>query len=378
LDLDLGVLDAFGNLDFLLAGEQRHLAHLLEIHPDGVVEDVEFLVGLEVLRRRRSSSIALLVLVAVHLGGVDDVELHVAEPLHDGLDVIRIDEVVGQDLVDVVEGEVVLLLGELDEFADLFLATVHSTATGRPRSRGAEYSRGSSSGQGFVAESRVLRRWPARGFAAWLRVPAGDWPPVCAAKPSSEPHTRTDSWGSGSEQCRQPHLRFRGERGQKCRQRSGVAGGEFGREDAGQQFAVGDVPQLLLPRAGSHPVARGGVLEREQAKLAHRQVAGRLRTGRGLFLRSGGPLGRVAFASGAIPGTPPTAARFSPRLWRPPSRGARGCSPGRPRTRSPRQSARARCCLRDRFRRRSGRSGNRKNRARRRSVPGTPRPRGCG
>jgi hypothetical protein len=118
--LDLGVLDAFGNLDFLLAGEQRDLAHLLEIHADRVVEDVEFLVGLEVLVVA-AVVVALLVLVAVHLGGVDDVELHVAEPLHDGLDVVGIDEVVGQDLVDVVVGQVVLLLGELDQFADFFL-----------------------------------------------------------------------------------------------------------------------------------------------------------------------------------------------------------------------------------------------------------------
>ena len=42
----LGVLDALGNFDFLLAGEQRDLAHLLEVHPDRIVEDVELRVGL--------------------------------------------------------------------------------------------------------------------------------------------------------------------------------------------------------------------------------------------------------------------------------------------------------------------------------------------
>jgi hypothetical protein len=93
---------------------------LLEIHPDRVVEDVELLVGLEVLVIA-AVVIALLVLVAVHFGGVDDVELHVAEALHDGLDIIGIDEVVGENVVDVVEGQVVLFLGEFDEFADLLL-----------------------------------------------------------------------------------------------------------------------------------------------------------------------------------------------------------------------------------------------------------------
>jgi TRAP-type mannitol/chloroaromatic compound transport system permease large subunit len=65
--------------------------------------------------------VALFVFEAVDLRGVDDIELHVAEAFHDGLDVIGIDEVVRQDLVDVVVGEVFLLLGELDELADLFL-----------------------------------------------------------------------------------------------------------------------------------------------------------------------------------------------------------------------------------------------------------------
>ena len=37
----LRFLDAFGNLDFLLPGQQRHLAHLLEIHPHRVIERVQ-------------------------------------------------------------------------------------------------------------------------------------------------------------------------------------------------------------------------------------------------------------------------------------------------------------------------------------------------
>jgi hypothetical protein len=49
LDPDFGILDAFGNFDFLLAGEQGDLAHLLEIHADGIVEDIEAAVGLLVL-----------------------------------------------------------------------------------------------------------------------------------------------------------------------------------------------------------------------------------------------------------------------------------------------------------------------------------------
>ena len=40
-DLIFGFLDPLGNLHFLLARQQRHLAHLLEIHPHRVIENVE-------------------------------------------------------------------------------------------------------------------------------------------------------------------------------------------------------------------------------------------------------------------------------------------------------------------------------------------------
>ena len=68
-----------------------------------------------------SSDCRLLVLEAIDLGGVDDVELHVAEAIEDRFHVGGIDEVLGEDLVDVVVSEIVLLLGELDELAHLLL-----------------------------------------------------------------------------------------------------------------------------------------------------------------------------------------------------------------------------------------------------------------
>ena len=117
---DFRVFDALGNFHFLFAGEQGDLAHLLEIHADRVIEDVEFLVCLEFLLLA-AIVVAFLILESVDFRGVDDVELHVAQALHDRLDIVRIDKVVGEDLVDVVVGQVFLFLGELDEFADLFL-----------------------------------------------------------------------------------------------------------------------------------------------------------------------------------------------------------------------------------------------------------------
>lgn len=94
------------------------MPHLLEIHPNGVVEDVEFLIfrfllGVEIA--------TLAVLKTIDFGGVDDVELHLAETIQDGADVIFLNEVFREDFVNIVVGEIFLLLGQLDEFADLFL-----------------------------------------------------------------------------------------------------------------------------------------------------------------------------------------------------------------------------------------------------------------
>ena len=63
---DLGIFDALGNFDLLLTGQQRHLPHLLEVHPHRIIEDIQpargvalFLVGFLLL---------LLVLLAFLLG----------------------------------------------------------------------------------------------------------------------------------------------------------------------------------------------------------------------------------------------------------------------------------------------------------------------
>ena len=71
LDLVFGVFDAFGDLHLLFARQQRHLAHLLEIHPDRIVQDVQPRLLVFLFR--------LGLLDAVHLRLVDDFDLQVAE-----------------------------------------------------------------------------------------------------------------------------------------------------------------------------------------------------------------------------------------------------------------------------------------------------------
>ena len=116
--------------------------HLLEVHADGVVEDVEaatgfaFLVVVLVLLLVVVLLVFLVVgfgvrllfllevLVAVNIRGFDDVELHRAQAGLDGFDQVGIVDAVGQGLVEVVPSEVALFLGELDEFANFLLRLV--------------------------------------------------------------------------------------------------------------------------------------------------------------------------------------------------------------------------------------------------------------
>ena len=121
---DLRFLDAFGNLDFLFARQQRHLAHLLEIHPHRVIEDVElrfrffFFFFLGVL---------LSVFVTVDLGRFDDVDLHPPEPGQDSIELVGVADIGRQRFVQIIEGEIALLLRQLDQLAN---ARLHIGARG--------------------------------------------------------------------------------------------------------------------------------------------------------------------------------------------------------------------------------------------------------
>jgi hypothetical protein len=106
----VGFLDALGDGDFLLAGEEGDLAHLLEVHADGIVEDVE------------AGAVLLFLVVggfdAVHLGLVHDFDIEAAELDVDGVEFLGGDDVLGEGVVDVAVSEIALLLGEADEVLD--------------------------------------------------------------------------------------------------------------------------------------------------------------------------------------------------------------------------------------------------------------------
>ena len=110
-DFVFGGLDAFGNFHFLLARQQRHLSHLLEIHPHRVIENVQpvgvFLLGFGGFD-------------AVHLRLIHDFDFETAKFGENSIQLFRFNRVFRQRFADVVVGQMPLFLREADEFLDFF------------------------------------------------------------------------------------------------------------------------------------------------------------------------------------------------------------------------------------------------------------------
>ena len=74
-----GVFNSFGYFDLLFPSQKWNLTHLLEIHPHGVIENVDLcfrsLVFLLVLVR-----VFLTILVAIHFGSFNNVDLQASQP----------------------------------------------------------------------------------------------------------------------------------------------------------------------------------------------------------------------------------------------------------------------------------------------------------
>jgi len=116
LGLQFGVLDALGDLDFLFAGEQRLVAHLLQVDIERIVRGVGrdgaggFFFG-----------VLDLLAVRLDLIFVQELDVQVVEDVHDVLDQLRVGGAVGDDLIDVLDGHEAVLLGKTDEQLDLLV-----------------------------------------------------------------------------------------------------------------------------------------------------------------------------------------------------------------------------------------------------------------
>ena len=109
----LAALDALRDLDLALAGEQRHGAHLAQVHAHGVVRLVEGARGEVEL------DALLLRLLPELLLGVDDLDAHRTEHREDVVQLVRRADLGGQEVVHLLVEEVALLLAHRDELPDL-------------------------------------------------------------------------------------------------------------------------------------------------------------------------------------------------------------------------------------------------------------------
>ena len=116
-DRELAALDALGDRDFAFAREQRHGAHLAQVHADRVVGLVER-ARREIELRLVARAVAIEVLVAaVRLVGIDDLDAGAAEGVEQIVEILGRGDLGGQHLVDLVVEQVALLLADGDQLA---------------------------------------------------------------------------------------------------------------------------------------------------------------------------------------------------------------------------------------------------------------------
>ncbi len=118
-DGQLAALDALGDLDLALTREQRHGAHLAQVHADGIVGLVErawreielgFVAGAAAV-----GAFAEELVLAILLLRIDDFDAGVAEGAEQVVQLLGRGDVSGQQLVDLLVEQVALLLAHGDE-----------------------------------------------------------------------------------------------------------------------------------------------------------------------------------------------------------------------------------------------------------------------
>ena len=111
LHFALGIFNSLANGHFTLPGEQGHLAHLAQIHSQGIVQRLKLGLLIGLLRLR--------LLSAVHLRLVDDLNVQIAERAINLRQTFGRDQRLGQRLVNVVERQIALLARQSNQFLAL-------------------------------------------------------------------------------------------------------------------------------------------------------------------------------------------------------------------------------------------------------------------
>ena len=138
-DAHLAALDALGDFDFALAGEQGHGAHLAEVHADGVVGLLEGAgreVELDVVGLFAGLGLVLVAVAAAAFAG-EHVDALGVDGGHQVIELVGRGDVAGEQVVDLAVGEVALFLAGVDELVYVFFVLVdffsHGWALLKPR-----------------------------------------------------------------------------------------------------------------------------------------------------------------------------------------------------------------------------------------------------
>ena len=118
-DRQLAALDAPRNLDLALAGEQRHRAHLAQVHADGIVRLVQR-AGREIelhLLAALGGPVELLFL-EIRLLGVDDLDPRAAERIEQVVELVRRGDLGRQQFVDLVVQQIALFFPDGNQLPD--------------------------------------------------------------------------------------------------------------------------------------------------------------------------------------------------------------------------------------------------------------------
>ena len=129
------LLNALRDFDLLVAGQQRHLPHLLQIHPYRVIQDINLCWHPAFLFVLLIINVFLAVPVAIHFGRFDDIDLQATQTRENQIQFVGVGNAFGQGFVQIVEREMALFLCQLDKFPNARLNFDGRIQTGNAESR---------------------------------------------------------------------------------------------------------------------------------------------------------------------------------------------------------------------------------------------------
>ncbi len=113
--VDFRLFDSFGDFHFLFAGQEGHLPHLFEVHPNGVVEHITTSALFFALFFFHPS------LEILYLVGANDLDFHTLKQCGDLFNILDDHQIFRKSLLDIVIREKSVIGGERDQLFDFFV-----------------------------------------------------------------------------------------------------------------------------------------------------------------------------------------------------------------------------------------------------------------